>query len=253
MKKKFTPLIVVGIVLVVAVLFIMRTKSQPFLIASGHPEWAPIMSQSGDQIVGVGPALVEKIFTQLGVKVKSDFTGAWDSVQSKAKTGEVDVLVAAYKTDERESYMDYSIAYVKDPIAIFTSNESQLSYGQWSDLIGKKGVATIGDSYGQEFDAYIKDQLEVERVSTVKQAFDMLIAGDADYFLYALYSGNSEIKKLDYSDKIKSLPEYVSTEDFYIAISKKSPYAKYLPKVNELIKQYKEDGTINKLMEEYQK
>lgn len=208
---------------------------------------------SGDEIVGVGPALVEKIFSQLGVEVKSNFTGAWDSVQSKVKTGEVDVLVAAYKTSERESYMDYSVAYAKDPIAIFTSNTNQFNYGQWSDLVGKKGIATIGDSYGQELDSYIANQLKVERVSTVKQALDKLNDGSADYFLYALYSGNSEIKKLDYTDKIKALPKYISTEDFYITISKKSPYAKYLPKVNELIEKYKEDGTIDKLMEEYQK
>jgi len=222
------------------------------LVASGHPEWEPIMSQSGDKIVGVGPELVEKIFNQLGIKVNSNFTGAWDVVQAKARTGEVDVLAAAYKTDERETYMDYSVAYIKDPIAVFINKKNKFSYAKWDDLINKKGVATIGDSYGQEFDDYIKNKLAVARVETTKQAFDMLAENQADYFLYALYSGNSEIKKQNYGDKIEALPEYVSTENFYITISKKSPYAKYLAQVNELIEKYKADGTIDALVKKYQ-
>ena len=226
--------------------------SRGSLVASGHPEWAPIMSQSGDKIIGVGPELVEKIFAQLGVGVDSKFTGTWDVVQSKAKTGEVDVLAAAYKTDERETYMEYSDAYVKDPIAIFVDKDNKFSYEKWEDLIGKRGIVMIGDSYGQELDNYIKEKLNVMQVQTTKQAFDALAGKKVDYFIYALYSGNSEIKKQNYNDKIEALPEYVATEDFYITISKKSPYAKYLPKVNELIKKYKEDGTIDALIEKYQ-
>ena len=222
------------------------------LVASGHPEWAPIMSQSGDKIVGVGPELVEKIFNQLGIKAESNFTGSWDVVQAKARTGEVDVLAAAYKTNERETYMDYSAAYVKDPIAVFVNKENKFSYAKWDDLINKKGVATIGDSYGQEFDDYIASKLNVARVETVKQAFDMLAENQADYFLYALYSGNSEIKKQNFANKIEALPEYASTEDFYITISKKSPYVKYLAQVNEFIEKYKADGTIDALVKKYQ-
>ena len=222
------------------------------LVASGHPEWSPIMSRSGDKIIGVGPELVEKIFTELGVKVDSKFTGTWDVVQSKAKTGEVDVLVAAYKNNERETYMDYSNVYVEDPIAIFTSKDNKFDYKSWSNLINKKGVTTIGDSYGQEFDTYIESKLDIERVETVKQAFNLLTEKKVDYFLYALYSGNSELKKQNYADKIEALPEYAATENFYITISKKSEYAKYLPQMNELIKKYKADGTIDALIKKYQ-
>ena len=221
------------------------------LVASGHPEWEPIMYQSGDKIVGVGPELVEKIFSQLGIEVNSNFAGAWDVVQAKAKTGEVDVLVAAYKTDERETYMDYSNVYIKDPIAIFVNKENKFNYGEWDDLIGKRGTATIGDSYGQEFDTYIEDNLNVARVENTSQAFDLLAKNRADYFIYALYSGNSEIKKQNYSDRIEALPKYAATENFYITISKKSPYVKYLPQVNELIEKYREDGTIDALVEKH--
>src|SRR4051812_44014676 len=78
------------------------------IVASGHPEWPPIMARSGSVIDGAGPALVKKIFDDLGVAVEFPYTGTWDEVQAKARTGEVDILVAAYKTTEREGYMVYS-------------------------------------------------------------------------------------------------------------------------------------------------
>src|SRR5687767_9805098 len=76
--------------------------SRETIIASGHPEWPPIMFQSGSSIDGAGPALLRKIFDDLGVVVSFPHTGTWDEVQAKARSGDVDVLVAAYKTTERE-------------------------------------------------------------------------------------------------------------------------------------------------------
>src|SRR5688572_13641778 len=70
------------------------------MVASGHPEWQPIMFQSGSEIKGAGPALVKMIFDELGMQTEFPYKGAWDEVQAKARSGEVDSLVAAYKTDE---------------------------------------------------------------------------------------------------------------------------------------------------------
>src|SRR5262245_56697000 len=56
------------------------------VVASGHPEWPPIMFQSGSTIDGAGPALVRKIFSDLGVTVAFPQKGTWDEVQVKARS-----------------------------------------------------------------------------------------------------------------------------------------------------------------------
>src|SRR5688572_5663243 len=124
------------------------------LVASGHPEWTPIMFQSGSAIDGVGPALAQKILDDAGVNVSFPHTGTWDQVQAKARTGEVDMLVAAYKTTERETYMVYSDAYVTDPIAVYVARGRTFPFNSFDDLIGKRGIAMVGDSYGQAFDDF---------------------------------------------------------------------------------------------------
>jgi polar amino acid transport system substrate-binding protein len=221
------------------------------LIVSGHPEWAPIMWQENDKIVGVGPELVAMIFNDLEIKAESKYAGPWDVVQQKAKTGEIDILAAAYKTTERESDMDYSLPYTIDPIAIFVKKGNSFPYEKWEDLKNKKGVAMTGDSYGQELDNYIKDNFIIERVATSKDAFSMLQNKKADYFLYALYSGEKEIKNQSLGSAIEILPKYAASENFYITVSKESPFNKYLSQINAGIEKYKADGTINSLIQKY--
>ena len=219
------------------------------VIASGHPEWAPIMYRDGDKIAGAGMELAEKVFTDLGITVNPKYVGSWDEVQAKAKDGSIDVIVAAYRTPEREEYMTYSVPYTVDPVALVVKKGKAFKYEKWEDLIGKKVVTTIGDSYGKEFDAFSAEKLKPTAVQTADEAFGLLEKGKADYFVYALYSAEGYIAKNKVSDKFEIIANPVSTEDFYLTVSKKSPIAGMMQKINNLIEKYKTDGTVEQLIE----
>lgn len=225
--------------------------SQNTVIASGHPEWPPIMFQSGSVVDGAGPALVRKIFGDLSVNVSFPHTGTWDQVQAKARTGEVDVLVAAYKTTERETYMVYSDPYVTDPIAIYVARGKTFPFNSFDELIGKNGIAMVGDSYGQAFDDFAAARLTLRRVTTSAEAFALVGSGQADYFVYALYAGNDHLKKTGAASQFESLPKFVAEENFYITISKKSRYVTYIPLINREIAKNKADGTVSALITQY--
>lgn len=246
--------LIVGLVVLGAIIggawYYMDSKLEP-AVASGHPEWTPIMLQKDGMIVGAGPELVAKIFTDLGLEISFPARGTWDEVQVQARSGEVDILVAAYKTDERLNYMEYSDAYTTDPIAVFVKTGASFSFGNNEDLIGKRGVAMVGDSYGQRFDDFSAKSLGLTRVATNKEAFDMLAAGQADYFVYSLFAGEDYMKKQNLPGAFEALPTYVDEPNFYMTISKQSPYVKYMPKINELLAKYKADGTIDALIAKY--
>jgi polar amino acid transport system substrate-binding protein len=221
------------------------------VIASGHPEWPPIMFQSGAVIDGAGPALLKKILDGAGVTATFPYTGAWDQVQLKARTGDVDMLVAAYKTTEREGYMLYSDAYTTDPVAIYVARGKAFSFDNWDVLIGKRGIAMVGDSYGQAFDDFAAARLTLTRAATTAEAFTLIANGQGDYFLYSLYAGDDYLKKASRASQFESLPKFVAEENFYITISKNSPFVTYLPRINQEIAKYKADGTVNALIAEY--
>jgi polar amino acid transport system substrate-binding protein len=161
------------------------------------------------------------------------------------------MIVGAYKTAERELYYDFSDPYTTDPIALFVKTGDGFTYGKWEDLKDKQGVAMSGDSYGQEFDEYIiNNNLSMVRVGTAAEAFLMLQNDQADYFIYSYFAGRKVVGE-SYKGQYEALPTYVAEENFYIAISKKSQLVKYMPQINELIKKYKDDGTIDLMIQEY--
>ena len=94
----------------------------------------------------------------------------------------------------------------------------------------------------------MKANLYVTRLNTVQEAFNALIGQKADYFLYALYSGEKELAIANLETKIEACPTYVTSENFYITISKKSTLVKFLPRINLLLNKYRKDGTIDSLI-----
>lgn len=240
----------VALLAVLAIISYTSDSEQQF-IASGHPKYSPIMWKSGDDIIGAGPELVQMIFSDIGIEVRSEYTGSWDKVQQNARTGNIDIIVAAYKNAERELYMDYTIPYTVDPVTLFIKKGSTFQYNNWEDLIEKKGVTTVGESFGQEFDSFMEEKLDVMRVDAPEDAFSLLEKEGADYFVFGLYSGEENIVKNGLEDKIEIIHDYITRQSFYITISKKSPLIDNIPEINELIEKYKEDGTVDKLIEKY--
>ena len=167
------------------------------VLVSGHPDWKPIMYKSGESIAGIGVEVTQSVFNDIGFAVNAKYIGAWDVVQEQAKQWSIDVIVALYKTKEREQYLDYSIAYTEDPIVLFFSGWKSFAYTGKENLVGKKGVVTIGDSYGQELDDFIVSaSLDITRVATPQEAFTSLQKGKIDYFMYSLYAGKKVINEL---------------------------------------------------------
>jgi len=56
----------------------------------------------------------------------------------------------------------------------------------------EEGRHQQGESYGNDFDAFIKDKLTVERTDGVDAAFKYLLDGKADYLTAGYYSGLAE-------------------------------------------------------------
>ena len=95
-----------------------------------------------------------------------------------------------------------------------------------------RGVGTVGDSYGQAFDDFAASRLDLRRAETVEEAFDLVSSGQADYMVYSLYAGKDFLKKAAATARFETLPKFISEENFYIVVSKRSRYVGLLPRIN---------------------
>ncbi len=140
-------------------------SAQEPLVVSGNIKAPPISWEEHKKLTGVGPDLVSDILKELGVEYEMKITGNWQQVHDKAKNGKVDIIVGAVSNTDRAKYLDFSIPYVIQPTVIVTEKGKEFEFNTYGDLVGKRGVSNIGESYGEEFDQFIKAKLDVQYIA----------------------------------------------------------------------------------------
>jgi len=220
------------------------------LIVSGNPKAPPVVWEEYKKLVGVGPDIAKSILTELNLDYDIRVTGDWQQVQDKCKSGEIDMIVSAYKNDERAAYMDFSLPYLPQPTVIVVEKGKEFPFGRWESLIGKQGVSNIGESYGQKFDTFIQEKLSVQYLA-FERAVEMLNRGEADYLIVDLYTALIYSRLLRGEDAITILDPPVTTQSFHLTIGKNSPMAVQMPAINKKLSRLVNDGTVEKLFYEH--
>jgi polar amino acid transport system substrate-binding protein len=221
------------------------------IIATGHPQYPAIAYKDGDKIVGAAPALVEAIAKTLKVPLESKYMGTWEEAQAAARDGKADLIFGIYFNDERAAYLDYvQPAFMFDDVAIFVVKGKEFPFKAPEDLIGKKGVTNQGESYGTDFDAFIKAKLDVARTDGIDAAFKDLLDGKADYLIAGYYPGVAEAAKAGLKDKIVPLDQAVVTAEMFVAFSKKSPCRSLAEGFGKGITELTTDGRFDAILDE---
>jgi polar amino acid transport system substrate-binding protein len=219
------------------------------ITATGHPQYPVIAFRQGDNLVGAAPSLVEAIAKKLNVPLESKFMGKWEDAQAAVRDGKADMIYGIYYNDDRAQYLDYvKPAFMYDPVAVFVVKGKEFTFTGPDDLIGKKGVTNQGESYGTEFDAFIKNKLDVARADGIDDAFQDLIAGKADYLIAGYYPGLAEAARAGIKDKIMALQPALLTAEMFVAFSKKSPCTALEQGFSQAITEMTTDDTFDNIL-----
>ena len=229
------------------------------ITACGHPEYPPVswleqgaVLQGTDlqrsSLQGIAPSVAKHLFAQLGYRLKIDISGNWERCLQEVKAGNIDLVIAAYKTNTRRDFLDYSSEYmVVDPLSIFVNQQDKADYQSTADLQGKRVGLLLGDSFGDQFDLFLKNSASREFVSKGKQNLTKLAHQRIDFMPLGIISGQLQIEKFGFQDQIKLTPLTIGTEHFYLALGKHSELQQPLPFLNQSIKALKENGQIKAL------
>ncbi len=219
------------------------------IIATGHPQYPAIAYKDGDNIVGAAPTLVEAIAKQINVPLESKYMGTWEEAQAAARDGKADMIFGIYYNDERAKYLDYvQPAFTYDDVAVFVVKGKDFPFTDKNDLIGKKGVTNQGESYGDEFDAFMKDKLDVARAAGIDAAFKDLLDGKADYLIAGYYPGVAEAAKEGLKDQVMALNQALLSQEMFVAFSKKSPCRSLADKFGQGITELTTNDSFDKML-----
>lgn len=248
--KRF--LAVLLLVSVIAMLFVGcsktitpdKIKKRGELIVATNAEFPPFEYFEGDNIVGIDMDIAQAIADELGVELKIDHMN-FDAVLAAVPSGKADLGIAALSTSpERLKVMDFSDTYFTCSVVALVGIDNDTIKGQ-DDLVGKRiGVqtGTIADTIATDIEG-----AEVVRMNKDADSVQDLINGKLDAVLIDENPGKIFVSQN--SDKIKMLDEQLSDDEYAIATKKGN--TELIKVVNEVIKELKDSGEYDKILEKY--
>jgi len=222
------------------------------LIACGHPDYPPVSWVEQQRLVGVAPTVVNQLFSELGYDIKLKALGNWKRCLLEVSRGRADIVVAAYHIKSREPFLDFSTEPIlADPIGIFVNSSQLVSYKSQADLKDKTIGLLLGDSFGDQFDRFIKQHTKVEYVSQGQQNFAKLALGRIDFMPLGISTGALQSQKLGYQQQISLAPLTINTEHYYLALGRSSNLSQHLPFLNRRLSELESSGEIKHLIKQY--
>ena len=219
------------------------SKSSKLVVgtSAGFP---PYEYREGNKIVGIDAEIIETIAADLGYTIEwQDMK--FDSLISALSSNKVDLVIAGMTvTEDRKEFVDFTDTYTAAVQSIIVKKGGNIS--SLDDVEGKLiGVqqGTTGDIYASE--DYGNDK--VQRFNEGADAVQALLNGKIDCVII-----DDQVAK-NFVDTHKTELELLDTayteEEYAMAVKKGN--TELLNKVNESIRNLKNNGTVKRIIDKY--
>lgn len=230
------------------------SKTCNSLKVSGSDQWHPIAYQEDGTAKGIGYDVSRLIASELALPIHIDTSLSWAQATKKLRAGKIDIMAGVYWTQERVRDFYLSEAFTKDTLNIYVNKGQEFPYSRLKDLIGKKTDILKGSSNGEAFDNFARiylDKSSFNSVNSFKDLFIKLNDNDIDYAILDPFTTKKILKELNLEDSVVSLEQPLEVNPVHLMVSKKSPCAKYISQINNIITNFEMNGRLKKLHNKY--
>lgn len=219
------------------------TVNEGVLTMATNAYFPPYEYYEGENITGIDAEIAEAIADKLGLELKIEDM-EFEAIIIAVQTGKADIGLAGMTVrPDREESVNFSDSYATGIQVVIVKEDSDIQ--SIEDLDGKKiGVQlmTTGDTFACE--DFGEDA--VEQYNKGADAVMALTQGKVD----AVIIDNEPAKSFVASNEgLKILETEYAVEDYAACINKENN--ELLEKVNAAIKELKDDGTLQKILDKY--
>lgn len=216
--------------------------------------YPPFYFVSDNKIQGIAVDLTKEIFDRMKLEVSFNMYQLRRALD-QLKKGKEDGLMILIKTPERAEYLLFTESITSVRGYLWCTDDKgcdQIENFDAETMQDYRIGVTKGYSYGVELDAIIKNMQEVEIVNTDLQNYKKLISNRIDIF-----PGNEIVSQYlltqypEIQNRIVRSKQHFMQWVLHMGISKKSPLASFLPEINKIIKELKEEDFINKIIKKH--
>lgn len=219
------------------------------VIASAHPDYPPYHWREGGRIVGASVDLNKLVFGEIGVQFEAIYTGPWKRVLKTAENGDIDFVMSLKKTPQRSTYLLYTEAPAfENPFTVFTLKSKQFPLNTWTDLKGKFGAKNAGDRYGEPFDTYVLNILELSDNFSFLENVNRLLIGRIDYIIHGRFVGKAQFGAIDGGENIVPLDWNVMNGFVHSGFARTSQCKHLNAQISQRYDELFSDGTAAELL-----
>lgn len=221
------------------------------LIYAANPSYPPYHWKVSDSAYDGASIELLELVVPPGVALKP-LVLPWKRALEWARLGKVDLLVSLRITPERAEYLKFTTHRAfPNPIVVFVRADRSFTFNSWADLKGKRGGISLGDTFGNGFDEYLRDELTIEVAPTMENNFIKLEAGRIDYFVTSKFVGRAYATLHPQGEKFAALPPAISEMDIHFGFSRASPCAALSEQVSRRLRELDRLGVPEQLLTKY--
>ncbi len=224
----------------------------------GWEPWPPFQYQDSNKVLTGLDIDLLNIVTQR-MNCSTEFLRIrWIAHLERLKDGSLDLAASASWSKERASYVHFSEPYRKEEVGFFIRKEDvgKYNFKGLKDIAGSSFVlgATLGYYYGEEFEELLKKKSfknNIELVEDNLNNFKKLAAKRIDGFLMDKIPAFNLMGQVNPSLQIAIHPMEIYSCDIHVLFSKNSVPLKTVHKFNEVLRQIKQEGVYDKILNKY--
>lgn len=215
--------------------------------------YPPFYSHIGVNPTGAAVDISAEIFERLKVQ-RIVITYPMKRLLKDMKSGEIDGSLFLLKTPERSEYLTYTEPLMKIRGLLWSRKDRKGGVIQFNNLEDLKKFhlgATLGYSYGVKLDRVLRETRHTSSLTDYDN-YNLLLHGRIDAFpgnevvAKGIFKKNTHFKNM-FAPAKNSFADW----EFHMVISNKSPLIEFLPEINKIISDLKNEGFIEKIINKY--
>ena len=243
--------------LLVCVSLILNLYANEKITFESDPSPPFIIGKMGTVPTGISIDIVNEIFSRIeGVEGNYKDSKPWKRVLRNVEQGETDAIFPILKNDERAKKYFYSDKIIPAETSFFFLKEkfpNGFKFETLKDLNNKKICVLAGYAVHKYLEKKQEEQDLRYRIVTAfgseEKCLRLLKEGRIDIYAANKSTGFFQLNEFGLNSKfidVANKPIY--SKNYYIAFSKNTKAHKWIPKINEIIKLMKKDGSIDKIL-----
>ena len=181
----------------------------------------------------------------------------WKRALNMIKNGQADMLLSAYKTEQRKSFAHFSAHPIHmSSFSIFVARGQGFKYRDLDSLASKRIAIPMGYSISPEFDAAkLRGEFNIVESSSTENGIQMLLKGRVDAYINGGDVVRYSAREMGLSHQIEALNQPLSKpRPAYFMFSKAADVEHkltLLDSLNQTLAQMWSDGSVEKIVDTY--